>query len=140
MNYLWQFQPHWITLKAENNKRIIGGFCLRHRKFRKRAICWQLVSYVVYRQSRNFVNRPAVNKKHVNETFDDEGKSTLYFSYYLPPLKWFNAHEIFTDNSLHVALKVKVARLGFSGAQQLKFDWLILCCLGSVGQTASHNY
>ena len=36
--------------------------------------------YVVYRQRRNFVNRPAVNKMHVNETFDDEGKSTLLFS------------------------------------------------------------
>ena len=42
--------------------------------------------YVVYRQRRNFVNRPAVNKLQVKETFDDEGKSTLYFSHYLPPL------------------------------------------------------
>ena len=35
---------------------------------------------------------------------------------------------------------VKVARLDFLGAHQPNFDWLILYCLGSVGQAASHNY
>ena len=34
----------------------------------------------------------------------------------------------------------KVARLDFSRTHQPNFDWLILYCLGTVGQAASHNY
>ena len=33
-----------------------------------------------------------------------------------------------------------MARLDFPGTHQPNFDWLILYCLGSAGQAASHNY